>query len=59
MTPIHPKEIQESQGVGTGGHAPAADEYAHVRYGQGNWIGLEGDKEVQNWALMPVGRDTC
>ena len=39
--------------------APAVDEYARVRYAQGNWIGLEGDREVQNWALMPVGRDTC
>jgi hypothetical protein len=26
--------------------APAADEYAHVRYGQGNWINIQGSELV-------------
>ena len=37
------------------GLAPTADEHARVRYAQGNWIGLEGDREVQNWGSDASG----
>ena len=55
-TPPYPAGKPQSQAVGAAKLlAPTADEHARVRYAQGNWIGLEGHREAQNWGFDASG----